>query len=63
MIMDQWFLSVYVFVSPKLCLFCSMAPCNKVGEFLDGEANRIAKERSLEEAVMFLAQWRTQDFC
>ena len=39
-----------------------MAPCNKVGEFLDGEANRIAKERSLEEAVMFLAQWRTQEF-
>ena len=40
----------------------SVAWLLEVGEFLDGEANRIAKERSLEEAVMFLAQWRTQDF-
>lgn len=33
-----------------------------VGEFLDGEANRIAGERSLEDAVMFLAAgWRRSE--
>ena len=33
-----------------------------VGEFLDQEASRIARERSLEEAVMFLAQgWRRSE--
>lgn len=33
-----------------------------VGEFLDQEASRIARERNLEEAVMFLAQgWRRSE--
>ncbi|CAJ1444235.1 unnamed protein product [Effrenium voratum] len=33
-----------------------------VGEFLDSEASRIARERNLEEAVLFLAQgWRRSE--